>query len=160
MTGTKGGCVNVEDVMTRTVVSVDPLTPLAEIAALLSEHRISGVLVRDDAGALLGVVSEADILLQEGGPSERAGLFEWLFDEWSPTDLAKLNATTAAEAMTSPVRRIAPDRPVAEAARRMLDGNVRRLAVVDGGRLVGIVSRADLVRAFARERLKVGATTA
>jgi CBS domain-containing protein len=62
--------------------------------------------------------------------------------------------------MTSPVRRIAPDRPVAEAARRMLDGNVRRLAVVDEGRLVGIVSRADLVRAFARDRLKDGATTA
>jgi CBS domain-containing protein len=157
---TKGGCVKVADVMTHAVVSVDPQTSLPDVAALLSEHGISGVLVRDDAGALLGVVSEADILLQAGGPSERAGLFEWLFDEWSAADLAKLKARTAGEAMTSPVRRISPDRSVEEAARRMLDGNVRRLAVVDDGRLVGIVSRADLVRGFARERLKEGATTA
>jgi CBS domain-containing protein len=152
--------MKVVDVMTEEVVSVDPGTPLADVAALLSEHRISGVLVRDGAGAVLGVVSEADILVQEGGPSERAGLFEWLFDDWSAADVAKLEARTAAEAMTSPVRRIGPDRSVEEAARRMLDANVRRLAVVDEGRLVGIVTRADLVRAFARERLKGAATTA
>ena len=152
--------MKVGDVMTREVVSVDPQTPLQDVAALLAEHGISGVLVRDDAGTLLGVVSEADILLQEGGPSDRAGLFEWLFDDWSGADFAKLRAKTAEEAMTTPVRRIAPDRPVEEAARRMLDGNVRRLAVVDEGRLVGIVSRADLVRAFARESLKDAATTA
>lgn len=152
--------MKVADVMTHAVVSVDPKMPLPGVAALLSEHRISGVLVRDDAGALLGVVSEADILAQAGGPSERAGLFEWLFEEWDEADHAKLKARTAAEAMTAPVQRISPDRSVEEAARRMLDGNVRRLAVVDEGRLVGIVSRADLVRGFARERLKAGATTA
>ena len=155
--------MNVADVMTREVLSVLPETPLTQVAALLVEHGVSGVLVQDEEGELLGVVSEADILLTGGGPNARAGLFGWLFDEWSAEDLAKLRATTAVEAMTAPVRTIRPDRPVDEAARRMLDANVKRLAVVDDEVLVGIVTRADLVRAFARGELgnvKGAATTA
>jgi CBS domain-containing protein len=68
----------------------------------------------------------------------------------SSGDLAKLRAHTAGEAMTAPALTIEPSQPVAEAARRMVDRGVNRLPVVEDGRLVGIVTRADLVRLFTR----------
>jgi CBS domain-containing protein len=141
--------MNVEELMTTTVLSVTPETPLREVAARLSEHGISGVPVCSADGTLLGVVSEADILLKEEGRSGERGRFWWLH---GPDDglRDKLAARTAGEAMTSPAITIEPHRPVSEAARLMVERNVNRLPVVLDGELVGIVTRADLVRAFHR----------
>jgi CBS domain-containing protein len=142
--------MKVLDVMTTDVLTVSSETPLREVAALLSRRRISGLPVVDE-GRVVGVVSEGDILAKERGPSsERRGWFGVLFEDEAAAEL-KLEARTAGTAMTSPALTISPERPVAEAAGVMVDEGVNRLPVVDSdGKLVGIVSRADLVRAFVR----------
>lgn len=150
-TGREQGGARVEQLMTRRVVTVPPEMPLKEVAALLVEHRISGVPVFRD-GELVGVVSEGDILAKERGPAPPAadGLLSWLFIDSGEEIRSKLAARTAAEAMSSPVITIEPWRSASEAAARMFDLGVNRLPVLEKGDLVGIVSRADLVRAFMR----------
>jgi CBS domain-containing protein len=141
--------MRVENVMSRDVVSVRPEAPLKEVARLLVERRISGIPVCDAAGRVLGVVSEEDILIKEEGVSvQPRGLLSWLMTDEDAG--AKALARTAGEAMTAPALTIAAGRPVAEAARTMVEHGVKRLPVVDGDRLIGIVTRADLVRAFVR----------
>jgi CBS domain-containing protein len=139
--------LNVADLMTRDVVTVGPQTPLKDVARLLVERGISAVPVVGIGDALLGVVSEADILWKEKSEPPRRSL-DWLLP--STHDHSKQEAGTAGEAMTTPAITIAPDSAVADAARVMIDRNVKRLLVVKNGRLVGVVSRSDLVRAFAR----------
>lgn len=143
--------MNVKDVMTSDVVTVRPETSLKDVAAILTERRISGAPVVDASGKVVGVVSEGDILFKERGPSERTGLLAWFADPYEVAEQLKLAARTAGEAMTAPAKTIAPWRPVSSAAAEMLDEGVNRLPVVDDeGRLMGIVTRADLVRAFVR----------
>jgi CBS-domain-containing membrane protein len=143
--------MKVQAVMTSIVITVSPETSLKEIAGILAKHKISGVPVLARDGEVVGVVSEADILFKERGPSERRGMFAWLLEPNAVQEQLKLEARTAAEAMTAPAQTIAPWCSVSTAAAQMLDEHVNRLPVVDSdGRLVGIVTRADLVRAFVR----------
>ncbi len=140
--------MKIKDVMTTDVATVAPDTSLKDVAALLGERRVSGVPVVDAGGHVLGVLSEADILFKECGERGPQGVLAWLLEPGAPE---KLDASTAAEAMTSPARTIGPERPLAEAAKRMLEEAVNRFPVVDDdGTLIGIVTRADLVRAFVR----------
>ncbi|MER3410401.1 MAG: hypothetical protein C4305_05890 [Thermoleophilia bacterium] len=142
--------MRVEQVMTKDVKTVTPDTPLREVARILAESKISGIPVVED-GKLVGVVSEADILVKERGERPgRGGLLGLLVDEGRELE-TKLQARTAGEAMTSPAITIEPKRTVTEAAATMVEKKVNRLPVVDDeGNLVGIVTRADLVRAFVR----------
>jgi CBS domain-containing protein len=143
--------MRIEDVMTTAVVTVGPETSLKRVAELLAQHRISGLPVVDDEGVVLGVVSEADLLFKErGAPTGRSTWLSRLTDPQERRERAKAGAHTAGEAMTGPAITIAPFRPLATAAREMLEYGINRLPVVRNDRLVGIVSRADLVRAFAR----------
>ena len=143
--------VRVGDVMTRDVVSVTPDIPLKDVAAMLVERGISGLPVCGPDGVVVGVLSEADLLVKQGGSPERSGgLFAWLVETASAPDLAKLRAHTAGEAMTAPAITVETASPVSEAARTMVSLGVNRLPVVEDGRLVGIVTRADLVRLFTR----------
>ncbi|HXQ87098.1 MAG TPA: CBS domain-containing protein, partial [Gaiella sp.] len=143
--------VRVGEVMTRDVVSVTPDTPLKDVAAALVERGVSGLPVCDADGAVVGVLSEADLLVKQGGAPERSGgLFAWLVETASAPDLVKLRAHTAGEAMTAPAITVEAASPVSEAARTMVSLGVNRLPVVEDGRLVGIVTRADLVRLFTR----------
>jgi CBS domain-containing protein len=104
-----------------------------------------------DGGEVVGVLSEADILVKEGGERvTHTGVLGWLFETGASELEAKLAARTVGEAMTSPALTIGPDRQVHEAAARMIEDGVNRLPVVEDGKLLGIVSRADLVRAFTR----------
>jgi CBS domain-containing protein len=142
--------VRVEDLMTTDVVTVAPDTPLREVADALIEHRISGAPVRDADGRIVGVVSQSDIIWKElrmapetGGPIAR------LLDRAYGDD-QRTSAITAADAMTSPAIAIEPDASVASAARSMIEHLINRLPVVADGRLVGILTRSDLVRAFSR----------
>lgn len=146
----------VEEVMSRDVVTVDVSTSLRTVAALLTEKRISGLPVVS-GGRVVGVVSEADILAKERGETNgRGGMFAFLREDRALAEL-KLEARTAGEAMSAPALTIAPTRPVAEAAGIMIDQRVNRLPVVDAdGRLLGIVTRADLVRAFVRDDAELG----
>ena len=145
--------MTVRDVMTKSVVTVKESTPLKDVAGLLVEHGISGVPVMDDTGHVAGVISEADFLFKELGPGAiQERRLERLFGPSKTTraQRAKLVATTAGEAMTSPPISIRTSATVAEAARSMTSHAVNRLVVLDDDRLVGIVTRADLVRAYVR----------
>jgi len=142
--------MKVKQVMTTAVATVGPTTPLKDVARLLERRRISGVPVVDRDGTVLGVVSEGDVLAKEQGSIETARRLWQRRDQEHAVRRVKRGAVTAGEAMTSPAVVIGPARAVATAARIMLDRGVNRLPVVEEGRLVGIVTRADLVRAFAR----------
>jgi CBS domain-containing protein len=142
--------MKVEQVMSPEVVTVAPETSLKDVAELLVRHRIAGVPVCDADGRVIGVVSEADVLWKELGL--RAGprsildrILELAYEEEE-----RAAATTAGEAMTSPAITVTPGAAVARAAELMIEHRVNRLPVVADGRLVGIVARADLVRAFIR----------
>lgn len=141
--------MKIGDIMTTKVFAVEADTPLKEVATRMLEYGISGMPVAD-GDRVLGVVSETDILFKERSAPERQGLVDWLVHYGEDPPQAKLEARTAGEAMTSPAVTIASGRSVADAAELMLDLRVDRLPVVDGGRLVGIVTRTDLVRVFTR----------
>lgn len=145
--------MKVRDVMTHSVLSVRREAPLKEVALVLVDHRISGVPVVDVDGAVLGVVSEADLLMKEQGADavRHRPLARFLGESReSRAQLAKLAAVTAGEAMTAPAVTIESGRRISGAAALMIARRVNRLPVVDDGRLVGIVTRADLVRAYVR----------
>ncbi|HEX4747653.1 MAG TPA: CBS domain-containing protein [Gaiellaceae bacterium] len=140
--------MKVRELMTENVVFVQPDAPLREAARFLTENRVSGLPVVSATGEVVGVLSEADIVAKASGGTGHAGLLSWLFDPEIGED--KVAARTAGEAMSSPAVTIAPTRPIHEAARRMISDGVNRLPVVEDGKLVGILTRADIVRAFTR----------
>ena len=142
--------MKVRDVMTRDVITVDTRTPLREVALVLAESRISGVVVVDESGRPVGIVSEGDLLAKQlSRPAKRRDPLEWIFGEHrDPEELRRRAAATAAEAMSSPVVSIDADRPLREVAELMVDRDVNRLPVIADGELAGIVTRADMVRAY------------
>jgi CBS domain-containing protein len=143
--------MKVRDVMTVDVATVTPTTPLSEVARLLGERRISGAPVVEPGGRCIGIVSEGDLLAKEIGRPAPHSPLEWVFGMQEPPGLRRRReARTAGEAMTHPPITIAPDEPLRVAAERMVRDEVNRLPVVEGDRLVGIVTRADLVRAYLR----------
>jgi CBS domain-containing protein len=140
----------VKDLMTAHVVTVGPATPFKEIVARLAQHRVSALPVVDDAGRVLGVVSEADLLLKEEfpDPDQDIPLF---WTRRRRLEREKAAGSTARDLMSVALVSISPEATVAEAARRMHTANVKRLPVIgEGGRLVGIVSRSDLLKVFNR----------
>lgn len=142
--------MKVRDVMTTQVVSVPPGMRLKELARVLSEARIGGAPVVSEDGEVIGVVSETDLVgKQVGRPLSRRTPFDWIFgngdDAW---ELRHRAAVTVEDAMTAPPITVTADRPLREAAAIMVDRDVNRLPVVEHGRLVGMVTRADLVRAY------------
>jgi CBS-domain-containing membrane protein len=145
--------MKIADVMTKEVRTVEPGTPLKEVARILSYLGISGLPVASPDGRVLGIVSEGDLLFKERGatPAHRGGLLGLLLDWDEEEKEQKLQARTAGEAMSAPAMTIGPKASLTEAASLMLDNRVKRLPVVDQeGILIGIVTRADLVRAFLR----------
>jgi CBS domain-containing protein len=142
--------MKVRDIMTTNVFSVAADMPLKEVATRMLEYGISGLPVVDEEQGVVGVLSETDILYKETTAPKRDGLVDWLVHYGEDPPAAKLNARTAGQAMTSPAVTITPRRSVADAAELMLEVGIDRLPVVDGRDLVGIVTRADLVRAFTR----------
>jgi CBS domain-containing protein len=150
-----GWARRVRDVMTTSVVSVDRITPYKEIARLLAEHRISGLPVLRMGRHVVGVVTEADLLAAQVNTTRRlrsgTGRRWWHRRQQHP-------ALTAGELMTGPAITIGPDATVPAAARLMSTHHVRRLPVVDGdGKLVGIVSRRDLLSVFLRPDAEIAA---
>ena len=130
----------VRDVMTARVVAVREDATFKEMADILGACRISAFPVVDHAGQVIGVVSEADLLVRLAGQD----------DLMHPREHDK-TAVVASALMTSPPVTVGPDQPVQQAARIMYDRRVKRLPVVnDAGRLVGIISRADVLSVFRR----------
>jgi CBS-domain-containing membrane protein len=139
---------HVRDVMTREVVTVDERASFKEVATLIAEHRVSALPVLDGKGRVVGIVSEADLLLKEEFAEKPTK--DRLFQSRRQRETrAKAAGDTAAELMTSPAVTVGPDASVAEAARLLHRHGVKRLPVVDpAGPLLGIVSRADLLKVF------------
>jgi CBS domain-containing protein len=137
----------VKDVMSTHPVSVRTTSSFKDLAARLREFRISAFPVLDDDGKVIGVVSEADMLLKEAMDDERTVLGRILHRK----ELRKAAALTAGDMMTSPAVTVAPDDTVEHAARLMYGRRLKRLPVVDAaGHLAGIISRTDVLAVFDR----------
>jgi CBS-domain-containing membrane protein len=139
----------VENVMTRDVVCAHDDTPYKELVELLATRHVSAVPIVDGRRHVLGVVSEADLLLKQERRARSA--FWWLAAPHRRRERAKAEATVAAEVMSRPAATISARATLTEAARRLHAEGYKRLPVVDTlGRLVGIVSRVDLLKSFLR----------
>ncbi len=138
----------VKNVMTTSVVAVREDANFKEMITVMRSRRVSAFPVLDSADKVIGMVSEADLLLKEAAPDFPKGLVRL---SWRLTERSKAAGVTAAEVMTKPAVTITEDAPVAEAARLMRSRRVKRLPVVENsGRLRGIVSRADVLGVFER----------
>jgi CBS domain-containing protein len=136
----------VADVMTTEVAVVGRDTSFKAVLRLLAHRRIAAVPVVDDAGQVLGVVSETDLLRREEYPV--SGPSGWLERRRRRRERAKAAGRTAGELMSAPAVTVGPDATLTEAATLMARAGVNRLPVTVDGRLVGIASRGDLLRVF------------
>jgi CBS domain-containing protein len=141
------------DLMSTTLVVVPPEMPATSVAELLSARGISAVPVVDADGAPVGIVTEGDLIRRLA--DEPPGPLAWFLHLIRhPTQLAehfvKAHGATARDVMTTDLITVGEDAPVEEIARLMEERRIRRVPVVREGRLVGIVSRADLLRAILR----------
>ncbi|HSL67234.1 MAG TPA: CBS domain-containing protein, partial [Actinomycetota bacterium] len=143
--------ITVRDVMTRTVVAVRPDTPFKEIARLMHEHRVSGVPVADQDGRIVGIVTEADLLRGERKERHASPFLQWIMEPRSSVELHRLQDLRAGDIMTRNVVTVGPDTPIQRAIDLILHAQVKRLPVTDEtGRVLGIVSRRDLLQPFLR----------
>jgi len=145
-------------IMSTSLLTVERSTPVREVIRLLIEHRISGVPVVHD-GAVVGIISEGDLILRERAYRQRGGmafLAQQLFadHEKLAVEYRKAHGLVAEDVMSEPVVSVLPGTPVEEVAHLMAERHIKRVPVVEGGRLIGIVSRGDVLRA-AYERLQV-----
>lgn len=148
--------VRVEDMMTREVVSVRPETPVREIARLLLDQGLTGVPVIGAEG-LIGIITDADLIVREADiqlPSYLQILDNFIilgdrkrFDE----EVRRSIGTVAEQIMTREVVTVEPDATIGEVAKIMFERKVNPVPVVDQGRVVGIISRADIIRLIVRE---------
>lgn len=147
----------VKDVMTTQVVWVEQDTPFAAIAAALRDFRVSAFPVLDDAGQVIGVVSESDLLAKlalGGGEDRMPGMITGILRQH---EMEKARGLTAADVMTSPATTASPEDTVEHAAKLMYLRRVKRLPVVtENNRLAGIVSRADLLAVYGRPDVEIG----
>jgi CBS domain-containing protein len=142
--------MKVEQIMTRDVIAVAPDAPIKDAAHLLVENGISGLPVVDASGTVVGILSEGDLIVRQK-PRERLPWWRLFFAEGEELarQYQKSMGTTVAEVMTRSVICVTPDLPIESAAALLDEHRIRRLPVVAAGKLVGIVSRGDLVRALA-----------
>ena len=143
------------DVMTSKVVTVGPDTTVQEIANILLSNRISAVPVVDGAGALVGIVSEGDLLHRVEAGTERH--YSWWLrlvsdSQFMAREFVKSHATRAGDVMTRPVITASPDLPLGDLASLLERHRIKRVPIADNGRLVGIVSRANLMQDLAALR--------
>ena len=139
------------DLMTPDVVTVPPETPVMAMARLLSDRGISAVPVVDPAGAVLGIVTEADLIRRLAGEEDKpSSWFGALFsDPASQAErFARTHGVTAKDLMTEKVVAVTPETTAAHIAHMMEEQKIRRVVVLEGDKLRGIVSRADLLRAL------------
>jgi CBS domain-containing protein len=143
--------LKVKDVMTAPAVTVAPDLPFKRVADILIERNIGGVPVVDSTGALLGVITESDLITKPAYHHEEHGpkrVLHSLLEAVRPSRAEPATGRTAREIMSAPARTASPWDDVEVVGRRMLKHGIGRLPVLQDGVLVGIVSRRDLVRQF------------
>jgi CBS domain-containing protein len=143
------------DVMVRRVITVSADASVPDVARLLLKNRISAVPVVGEDGALLGIVSEGDLMRRPEAGTERRR--SWWLDllttsETLAAEFAKSHARRAGDVMTRSVVTAKPDTPLGEIADLLEKNRIKRVPVVKRGKLVGIVSRANLLQALASVR--------
>ncbi len=138
-----------KDIMRRNIVTVSPLATAKELAELLTKHKITGVPVVDSHGALMGVVSQTDIVRKQAR-SEKDDALDYYRDVMSlfePVSRVE-DEVTVFDLMTPGVLSADEETPVSDLARQMLARRIHRLPITRNKRLVGIVSTMDILRAF------------
>jgi CBS-domain-containing membrane protein len=143
--------MNASDVMTRNVISVSPDATVADAVELMLERGISGLFVVDTAGVLVGVVTEGDLLRRDELGTERRKSW-WLRLIASPgrqaADFTRTHGRKVADVMTHDLISVDANAPLEEIVARMEEHRIKRVPVLQGDRMVGVVSRADLLRAL------------
>jgi CBS domain-containing protein len=145
--------MNAADIMTRDILSVGPETPVAEAIGLMLDNRVSGLPVIDQAEQLVGILTEGD-LLRRGETGTERHRPRWVEILMGPGRLAseyvRTHGRKVEEIMTRELVRVAPETPLDEIVGLMERHRIKRVPVLEGEKLVGIVSRADFLRALAR----------
>jgi CBS domain-containing protein len=149
--------MTVRDFMTRRVIAVAPDTAIVDAAKLMLEHKISGLPVADAAGRVVGIVSEHDLLRETDDGRHGPHWLQLMIEREELADeTARFHDRKVREVMTPNPITVAAVSPLGEACRLIEQHGIKRLPVVENGRLVGIIARADLVRALAQARQKTG----
>lgn len=152
-----------KDVMTTPVVTVGPETPVPEIARLLIARQISAVPVVSQDGRMMGIVSEGDLMRRVEHADERHRAW-WLklfsSARGDAADYVKTHGRRAADVMTRDVATVEEDAPLHEIAALLEERRIKRVPVARNGRLVGIVSRANLLHGLAVRREEAPAPNA
>lgn len=148
----------IADIMSRDPITVRPDTPLSQAIQILAERKISGLPVVDEAGKMVGVISETDLMWREAEvtPPAYIMLLDSVIYLENPgryeRELHKALGQTVGEVMTKNVTTIQATDPVQKAAQILLHKDIRRLPVVDTeGHLLGIVTRGDIIRVMAAD---------
>lgn len=139
------------DLMTTSLVTIPPDAPVEAVARVLSDRGISGAPVVDSSGKLLGMVTEGDLMRRLAAVEDRpqswiAGLFKSA--EEQAARYARTHGRKARDVMTTDLVTVDEDTPIEHIARIIEEKNIRRVPVVRDGKLLGVVSRADLLRAL------------
>jgi CBS domain-containing protein len=138
----------VKDIMSTHVIAVRQSAGYKEMAAMLRNQRVSAFPVVDDDDKVIGVVSETDLLTKEALEGTVPRTLQSLTEQ---RVRSQVNGVTAADLMTKPAVTVGPDEPVTHAARLMFNQRVKRLPVVsEDGRLIGIVTRSDVLSVYSR----------
>jgi CBS domain-containing protein len=140
------------EIMTRSVVTVGRGTPVAQAIRLMLDNHVSGLPVLDDDGKLVGILTEGDLLHRSETGTERHRP-RWLEVLMGPgrmaTEYVRTHGRRVAEIMTQNVTTVTANSPLDEIVQLMEHRRIKRVPVMDGGALIGIVSRADLLRTLA-----------
>jgi CBS domain-containing protein len=144
--------MQVKDIMSRQIVSIGPEAPVLDAVQLMLQHRISGLPVIDASGNLQGVVTEGDFLrrAETGTQRKRARWIEFLMGPGRlASEYVRASGGKVGEVMTPEVHTVTEDAPLEDAVHLMERHRVKRLPVMRGGKVVGIVTRSNLMRALA-----------
>lgn len=140
--------------MTKEVLTVTTETTIRQLAEIITTHRIGSVPVLDPEGTLLGIVTESDLIEQDKNfhiPTV-ISLFDWVIylesEKKFEKELKRMTAGTVADIFTREVVTVTPETPVSEIADIMSSRKIHALPVLEQGKLVGIVSRIDLIRSL------------
>ena len=146
--------MQVREIMSSPAITVTPVTEIRDVARIMRQNQISGVPVVDGSGALLGLITEIDLIARNAPVHEPryipvlSAMIPVSLEEYRQykEQLRQALAINAGDLMTEDVATVTPDTPVEEALEKMLDAEVITLPVVEQGQVVGVVSRTDMVR--------------
>jgi CBS domain-containing protein len=156
--------VKAQDIMTRAVVTVGPHTLVPDVAAMMVEKHISGMPVVTEGGEIIGIVSQSDLLHRVETGTERQSSREWWILNLADADAlareyAKAHGLRAQDVMSRYVISVRDDAELRDVADILDTHRIKRVPVLQSGRLVGIITRGDLVRALSQVQTSKSAKT-